>query len=234
MPTESALTVYYAYMLSVTRAFQLPYLHFTAICLGLIAFFLYFWGKRFALLWDQYRRKRNPPAPYDPRLLQWYKNAVTFWSVMLFFGILLLVISFYLAGFQYIGKKVGISGLVTRNGNRVHFIGSEGRRLEASVRGPQTAAAGVFIRFPNWMRHLGVRTYHRMATFRGNHQTEFHYGKKPDSRWLKSYLNDPVLLFLYKHQDLLRPAINVFYTESVYFSGNKKRLIVTNQGYIIQ
>src|SRR5688572_11108703 len=137
-------------MLSVIRSFQWPYLHFTIFCLILITFFLFFWLKRFALLWDQYRRKRNPPAPYDPRLYKWYKNAVTFWSVMLFFGLMLLVISFYLAGFQYIGKKVGISGLVTRTGNRVEFIGSEGRRVQARVQGPQTASAGLFIRFPNW------------------------------------------------------------------------------------
>ena len=220
--------------MSVIRSFQMPYLYFTALCLLLITFFLYFWGKRFALLWDQYRRKRNPPAPYDPRLYQWYKNAVTFWSVMLFFGLLLLFISFYLAGFQYIGKKIGISGLVTRNGNHVEYIGSEGRRLEARVQGPQTAAAGVFIRFPNWMRYLGLRTYHRMATFRGNHQTEFHYGEKPSPQWLKSYVDDPVFLFLYKYRDTLSPAVNVFYTESVYFSGSKKRVIVTNHGYIIQ
>src|SRR5688572_30543308 len=93
-------------MLSVMRAFQFPYLHFTIVCLIVITFFLYFWVKRFALFWDQYRRKRNPPAPFDPRLLQWYKNAVAFWSVMLFFGLLLLIVSFYLAGFQYIGRKV--------------------------------------------------------------------------------------------------------------------------------
>ena len=221
-------------MLSVIRSFQWPYLHFTIFCLILITFFLFFWIKRFALLWDQYRRKRNPPAPYDPRLYKWYKNAVTFWSVMLFFGLMLLVISFYLAGFQYIGKKVGISGLVTRTGNRVEFIGSEGRRVQSRVQGPQTAAAGLFIRFPNWMRALGLRTYHRMITFRGNHQTEFHYGEKPDPQWLKNYVNDPVLLFLYKHRDAINPALNVFYTESVYFSGSKKRVIVTNHGYIIQ
>lgn len=221
-------------MLAVLRSFQFPYLHFTLFCLLLIAFFLFFWAKRFGLLWDQYRRKRNPPAPYDPRLYQWYKNAVTFWSVLLFFGFLFLLISFYLAGFEYIGKRVGVSGVVTRTGNRVDFVDADGRRVQAQVQGPQTAAAGVFVRFPNWMRAIGLRTYHRMVTFRGNRQNEFHYGKKPDAQWLRTYVDDPVLLFLYKYQNALRPAINIFYTESVYFAGNKKHVIVTNQGYIIQ
>ena len=221
-------------MFSVTRAFQFPFLHFTIFCFILISFFLYFWIKRFALLWDQYRRKRNPPAPYDPRLYKWYKNAVTFWSVMLFFGLLLLTVSFYLAGFQYIGKKIGVSGLMTRKGNQVDYIGSEGRTVKAGVIGPQSAAAGIFIRFPNWMNVLGLRAYHRMVTFRGNQQTEYHYGEKPTAQWLKQYVDDPILLFLYKHRDSFRPALNVFYTESVYFSGSKKRVIVTHQGYIIQ
>jgi hypothetical protein len=221
-------------MLSVMRAFQFPYLHFTIVCLILIAFFLYFWAKRFGLFWDQYRRKRNPPAPYDPRLFQWYKNAVAFWSVLLFFGFLLLLLSCYLAGFEYVGKKVGVSGLVTRSGNQVEFIGTEGRRVEAKIKGPQTAAAGLFIRFPRWMRYLGLRAYHRLVTFRGNQQTEYHYGKKPSAEWMRSFVSDPVLIFLYKHRETLKPVLDVDYTESVYFSGNRKRLVVTPQGYIIQ
>jgi hypothetical protein len=50
---------------------------------------------------------------------------------------------------------------------------------------------------------------------------------------MQKYVEDPVLLFLYKYRDS-NPVVNVFYTESVYFSGTKKRVIVTNQGYIIQ
>ena len=221
-------------MLSVIRAFQFPFLHFTIFCLILITFFLYFWTKRFALFWDQYRRKRNPPAPYDPRLFRWYKNAVSFWSVMLVLGILLLLVSFYLASFEYVGKKVGISGMMIRTGNRVDFVGTERRQVQSVVQGPQTAAAGIFVRFPNWTNVLGLRTYHRLVTFRGNRQTEFHYGKKPDAEWLRTYLEDPILLFLYRYRDSIKPALNVFYTESVFFSGTKKRIIVTNQGYIIQ
>ena len=221
-------------MLQVAKAFQFPYLHFTIVCFLFIAFFFFFWFKRFSLFWDQYRRKRNPPAPYDPRLFGWYKNAVTFWSVMLFIGLLFLVVSFYLASFEYIGKKVGVSGLMTRTGSRVAYVERDGRNLTAMVKGPQTAAAGVFIRFPGWMDVIGLRTYHRMVTFRGNHEIDFHYGKKPEASWLKNYVNDPILLFLYKHRDAFDPAIRVFYTESVYFAGVKKRVVVTNQGYIIQ
>jgi|GEM_PF-4444087 len=221
-------------MLSVVRAFQFPYLHYTIVCLILLALILYFWSKRFGLLWGQYQKKKHPPAPYDPRLYQWYKNAVTFWSVMLVFALFLFLTSIYLAGFQYIDKKVGISGLVTRKGNHVEFVGTDGRRVEARAQGVQIAAAGIFLRFPKWMDIIGLRSYHRIVTFRGMQDNEFHYGKKPDSNWLRTYVNDPILLFLYKYQNGIRPVINISYTESVYFKGNKERLIVTPQGYIIQ
>jgi len=147
---------------------------------------------------------------------------------------LLLLTAFYLASFQLIGKKVGISGLVTRKGNQVAFLGTDGRRVEANVQGAQIAAAGIFLRFPNWMDIIGLHTYHRLITFRGMQENEFHYGKKPDANWLRSYVNDPILLFLYKYQNGFRPLIDTFYTESVYFKGNRERLIVTPQGYIIQ
>jgi hypothetical protein len=219
---------------SAIRAFQFPYLHFTIVCLVLLALFLYFWSKRFGLFWGQYQKKKNPPAPYDPRLYKWYKNAVTFWSVMVFIALVLLMISFYLADFQLIAKKVGVSGLVTRRGNRVEFVDAEGRKVEAEVKGPQIAAAGIFMRFPSWMDVIGLYTYHRLITFRGMQQNEFHYGKKPDKNWLASYVDDPVLLFLYNFQDTIRPLLNINYIESVYFKGSKERIIVTPQGYIIQ
>lgn len=220
--------------ISVIRAFQFPYLHFTLFCLVLLALILYFWSKRFGLFWDQYQRMKHPPAPYDPRLYKWYKNAVTFWSVLLFIVLFLLLCSFYLAGFQLIGKKVGIAGLVIRQGGNVEFIGTDGQKLVAHVKGSQIAAAGIFMRFPGWMNILGLGNYHRLITFLGNQENEFHYGKKPDVNWIRSYVDDPVLLFLYKHQKGIRPVLTIFYTESVYFKGSKDRLIVTPQGYIIQ
>jgi len=220
--------------MNLIRAFQFPYLHFTLICLILLAIILYFWAKRFGLLWDQYQKKKHPPAPYDPRLLQWYKNAVAFWSVLLFFALLLLSISFYLATFQYIGKKVSISGMVTRSAAVTQFIGTDGRKVAANVSGAQIAVSGIFLRFPGWMDILGLHTYHKFVTFRSMKQNEWHYGKKPDAEWLRAYVDDPVLLFLYKNQKGLRPFLNIFYTESIYFKGNKERLIVTPQGYIIQ
>jgi hypothetical protein len=220
--------------MNVIRAFQYPYLHFTVFCLVLLAIVLYFWSKRFGLFWGQYQKKRNPPAPYDPRLYQWYKNATVFWSVVLFFVLFLLVVSIYLAGFEMIGKKVGVSGLVTRTGKRVEFLGSDGHRVYAEVSGPQMAAAGIFIRFPRWMDILGLRTYHRLLTFRSIQQNEWHYGKKPPADWLQTYVDDPVLLFLYKYRNALDPLINISYNESVYFKGSKEHLIVTPEGYIIQ
>jgi len=219
---------------SVIKAFQFPYLHYTIFCLILLAIVLYFWSKRFGLFWNQYQKKRHPPDPYDPRLYTWYKNAVTFWSVMLFIVLILLTISFYLAGFQMIEKKVGVSGMITRKGNHVQFLDSDGRKVEAEVRGPQFAAAGIFLRFPSWLNTIGLRTYHRMVTFRGMQENQFHYGKKPDGEWLSTYVDDPVLLFLYKIQDTIRPVLDISYIESIYFKGNKERVIVTPLGYIIQ
>jgi hypothetical protein len=219
---------------SAIRAFQYPYLHFTIICLIFLAVFLYFWSKRFGLFWGQYQKKKHPPAPYDPRLYTWYKNAVTFWSFMVLIALVFLMISFYLSGFQLIARKVGVSGVVSRRGNHVEFIDVEGRKVETEVKGPQFAAAGIFMRFPSWMDVLGIYNYHRLITFRGNQQNEFHYGKKPDKNWLASYVDDPVLLFLYNYQDTIRPVLNISYIESVYFKGNKERIIVTPQGYIIQ
>src|SRR5262245_25493518 len=120
---------------SAIRAFRYPYLHFTTICLAFLAFFLYFWAKRFGLFWGQYQKKKNPPAPYDPRLYTWYKNAVVFWSVMVFISLIFLMISFYLADFQLIAKKVGVSGMVVRRGNHVEFVDAEGRKVDAEVKG---------------------------------------------------------------------------------------------------
>ncbi len=219
---------------SFLRAFHFPYLHFTAICLVLLAGVLFIWVKRFRLFWDQFRRKRKFGSPYDPRLYIWYKSAVQFWSVVLFFVLLLLSFSFYLAGFQYIGLKVPPSGQVTRKGNQAHFISVEGKASEATVKGPQTAVAGLFLRFPNWMRHLGLRSYHRFVTLRGNEEIDFHYGKKPDHKWMRNHISDPVLLFLYRHRDTVRFLIDINYTESVYFSGDKHIVNITPQGYIIQ
>lgn len=220
--------------MNIVRAFQYPYLHFTLICLVLVLISLYFWSKRFGLMWGQYQKKKHPPAPYDPRLYKWYKNAVAFWSVVVFFTLILLLISFYLANFQLIQNKVGVSGLITRTGKHAEFVGSEGQKIEAEVTGPQMAVAGIFMRFPGWMDILGLHTYHRLVTFRSIQQNEWHYGKKPTADWLQAYVDDPVLLFLYQYRDILDPAVRIFYTESVYFKGNKERLIVTPEGYIIQ
>lgn len=213
--------------------FQSPYLHFTAVVVGYLLLVLIFWCSRMKRMFGQLRRKWKPPSPFDPRLLQHYKNAVYVWSVFLLLGLFLFFLSIYLTGYEYVGKKVELSGQMTRRGSQVEFVSSTGVQLSAQVRGNQIAAAGVFLKFPSWMKYIGLETYHRLITFRGNQETEFHYGEKPDAEWLKQYMSDRVFLLLYKYRDwplLVEPS----YTESVYFSGARNKVLVTREGYIIQ
>lgn len=213
--------------------FQSPYLHFTGIVVGYLVLVLVFWLSRMKRMFGQLQRKWNPPSPFDPRLLQHYKNAVYLWSVLLFIGLMLFLFSFYLTSYEYVGAKVQLSGQATRRGNQVDFVSSTGAQMSAPVKGSQIAAAGIFLKFPSWMRYVGLENYHRLVTFRGNQETAYHYGEKPDAEWLRQYLKDPVFLFLYEHRDwplLMEPS----YTESVYFSGARNKVLVTREGYIIQ
>lgn len=218
---------------SLRKPFEPPYLHFTLLCLLYVLFVCYFLFKRLGLLFGQLRRKWNPPSPYDPRLMAYYRNAVTFWALFLLVGLVMLSLSFYLSRFQYLGEKVEPAGLATYRGNTVQFVDVDGVEMTVTIKGEQAAAAGVFLRFPDWMGFLGLRTYHRLVTFRGNAQSEYHYGERPDAVWLRSFLDDPIYLFLYKNRNWLKIA-DPFYTESVYFINGKHRIHVTHSGYIIQ
>jgi hypothetical protein len=184
-------------------------------------------------MWGQLKRKWNPPAPFEPRLLTYYRNAVWFWGILLFVGIVMFCFAIYLTSYQFIGSKVQIAGHVLHHGSTVQYIDEEGKEMRAATKGPQIAAAGLFVRFPGWMNWIGLDTYHKMVTFRGNIENEFHYGKKPPVLFLESYIHDPLLLFWYKHADSVDFAVPA-YIESVYFGGPKHRLLVTHSGYIVQ
>jgi hypothetical protein len=209
------------------RAFHPPYLHFTAICSLFFLIALWVLIRRFNGMFDQLRRKWNPPAPYQPGLLVYYRNAVWFWSFVLLIAIAFMAVAFYLSRYQYIGGGVEPAGIAVRHGSTVRFTRYTGGEEKFTVHGSQIAAAGLFLRFPDWMRFVGLATYHRLITFRGMDQNEYHYAK-PKADWIKPYA-DPIYVFLYKNG-----WFNTYYTESVYFSGGKNRILVTHSGYIVQ
>jgi hypothetical protein len=164
---------------SVTKAFETPYLYFTVVSLTVGLFTFYFWTRRLKWMFGQLRRKWKI-EPYDPRLLQYYKNAVWLWSFFFAVGCLMLTFAFYLTTYQFIGSKVEPAGQAVVSASRVEYLGSDGVRITASWKGNQVAAAGMFISFPRWMRYIGLENYHRMLTFRGNGEHDFHYGKIPE------------------------------------------------------
>jgi hypothetical protein len=212
-------------------AFHPPYLHFTLIVTLILLFTVWIFFNRFRFFYDQWKRKRNPPAPFQPQLLQYYKSATILWAVFVFFSSLLLAAAFYLTNYQLLIDRVEPAGHAISRGRSVEFIGTRGERLIANPKGSQLAAAGVFLRFPQWMSVLGLHTYHRLITFRGNKETEFHYGKKPDASWLSPHV-DAIYKFLYDNKEWA--PLDTYYVESVYFPPGKHRLLVTPKGYIVQ
>ncbi len=95
-------------------AFQGPYLHFSLIATGFLAFCLYFLLKRLREMFNQFRRKWNPPAPFQPELLHQAKVGATIWSFFAILGVLLVAFAWYLSHYQYLSTKVDRSG---RRGN---------------------------------------------------------------------------------------------------------------------
>lgn len=212
-------------------AFQGPYLHFSLIATGFLAFCLYFLLKRLREMFNQFRRKWNPPAPFQPELLHQAKVGATIWSFFAILGVLLVAFAWYLSHYQYLSTKVDLAGEATLRGGAVNFSSYNGSRNTYTVEGTQAAAGGVFIRFPKWMSYLGLENYHKLITFRGNGENEYHYREPPDS-WVKEN-SDSFFALLYhfrKELSFLQPR----YTESPYFAGSKRKIFVTHSGYIIR
>ena len=214
----------------LVAAFQRPYAHFTVITLVVLLVTLYFLVARIRKLWDQLWRKWHPPSPFDPRLLTYYKNAAYWWGFLVLLGLLFFSLALYLARYQFLGRGVELAGTARVQGGSVFYVNYNGGKIVAHVKGPEVAAAGVFLRFPSWMRFLGLETYHKMITFRGNLENKYHY-QKPEADFLAPYV-DRFYFLLYKHRKDLG-VVEPFYTESPYFSGNR-RIFVTHSGYIIQ
>lgn len=214
----------------VPVALQPPYLHFTLIAGLLFLIALYFFLKRSRATYAQLQRKWNPPAPYDPRLLKYDRNAAVFWLIMLIPSGLLLALAFYLSNYQLLAKKAVIAGRAEWNGNIVRFIRYDGNVMTAPAKGNRVAAAGIFLKFPNILRYVGLRTYHRVITFRGSSEFQYHY-MQPDPEWLENYV-DPFFCSLYAHRTWFK-AVEPAYRESPYFGHGKHRIFATHSGYIV-
>jgi len=179
----------------------------------------------------QLHRKWNPPAPFQPELLRVAKTGVLLWSFFVLIGASILAFAVYLSHYQYVSNRVVLAGEASLHRNSVSFVSAEGANSNYPVNGNQAAAGGIFIRFPKWMSYIGLENYHKLITFRGNNENQYHYMDPPDS-WVKAN-SDPVYGFLYQFRSTLS-FLQLRYTESPYFSGSKRKIFLTHSGYIIQ
>jgi hypothetical protein len=214
----------------VPVAFLPPYLHFTLIASALCFLCLYFFIKRLRSTFHQLQRKWHPPAPYDPRLLKYQRNAAIFWLFLLLPSALLLAFAIYLSSYQLLAKKAVIAGQAEFRGEKVTFTGYDGKVIAATVHGSRAAGAGIFLKFPDILGYLGLHSYHKIITFRGSSQFEYHY-QAPDPKWVGNYV-DVLFEALYTHRNwfqFLAPT----YRESPYFASGKHRIFATHSGYIV-
>lgn len=212
-------------------AFQGPYLHFSLIAAAFLAFTLYFLLKRLREMFSELHRKWNPPAPFQPAMLHRAKIGVWIWLIFSVLSGSILLFAIYLSRFQFVSSKVELAGEATMRNGVVDFTNYNGVKWSTPVKGRQVAAGGIFIRFPDWMSYLGLENYHKLVTFRGNAENEYHYREPPDN-WIKQN-SDWFYGFLYRYRKEL-DFLRLRYTESPYFSGTKRKLFVTHSGYIIQ
>lgn len=212
-------------------AFQGPYLYFSLIAAAFLAFTIYFLIKRLREMFSQLHRKWNPPAPFQPVLLQSAKVGVWIW---LFFSVLsasIFLLAIYLSHFQFVSSKVQLAGEATLRNGVVQYTNYDGSKRSFPVKGTRVASGGIFIRFPDWMSYLGLENYHKLLTFRGYGENEYHYKEPPDT-WIKQN-SDWFYGFLYRYRKEL-DFLRLRYTESPYFSGTKRKIFVTHSGYIVQ
>jgi hypothetical protein len=214
----------------VPVAFLPPYLHFTLVASALCFFCLYFFLKRLKSTYNLLQKKWHPPAPFDPRLLNYQRNAAIFWFILLIPSGLLMALAIYLSSYQLLAKKAVIAGKAEFRGETVTFTRYDGKIVNSRVNGNRAAAAGIFLRFPNGLGYLGLHSYQKIITFRGSNQFEYHY-QPPDPKWLANYV-DVFFKFLYTRRDwfqFLAPT----YRESPYFGAGKHRIFATHSGYIV-
>src|SRR5262245_14711266 len=160
-------------------AFTAPYLYFTLIAVVILLFILRYAIVRFVYMWRQLQRKWHPPAPYDPHLLQYTRNAFLFWLVLLIPAAILLYFALFLTKYQYIGLHTEPAGVAQLKKGVVRFVGQNLQDGDYPIRGTQAAAAGVLMKFPPWTRYIGLGSYHQLIGFHGNQDNELRYLKPP-------------------------------------------------------
>jgi hypothetical protein len=217
--------------MSLVSAFQGPYLRFTLVAAGLFLFCLYFFCRRTATMYATLRRKWNPPSPYDPTLLRFERNAVLFWLPFVIISALLVLTSFYLSSYRYVGDRASPAGSAVFKRGAVQYTDNRGQALTVPWRGSRAAAGGIFLRFPKWVGFTGLGTYEKLITFRSIEENQYHY-QQPNDEWLAAHGADTIFRFLHRNRKFLKFPEAV-YVESPYFSGPRRTLIITRNGYII-
>jgi hypothetical protein len=211
-------------------ALEPPYLHFTAIAGILLLLSLYYFIQRVRGAFSQLRRKWHPPSPFDPHMLRYQLNGVKFWTPFLILFAFLVGFAFYLSRYQYIAEKAQPAGSISYSREHINYVNDRGISTDYQVRGGRAAAGGIFLRFPKWLKVLGLQNYHQVVTFRTMDQREYHYNQ-PDPEWISDYA-DPLYSFFYRNRNWLKIP-ETSYIESPYFSGGKRKLFVTRSGYIV-
>jgi len=212
-------------------AFGKPYLFFTLVPVFLVLISLRFLIVRLQGMFGQLRRRWNPPAPYDPHILEYFRNAAVFWFCCLVPSLILLYFAFYLTKYQYLGAHTENGGIAQLKKGTVFYMDQNLKEQSYPVKGNQAAAAGLFLKFPDWAQYIGLGTYHQLVSFRGNEENELHY-QKIDPEDLDPYA-DPFFMFIFKNQKYM--VIQALYMESPYFpAGAKHKILVTRNGYIIE
>jgi hypothetical protein len=182
-------------------------------------------------MYAQLRRKWNPPYPYDPILLRFQRNAVLFWLPFVVITGLIVLAAFYLSNYRYVGDRASPAGSAIFKRGAVQYTDDRGRVLTVPWSGSRAAAGGIFLRFPKWIGFTGLGSYEKLITFRSIEQNQYHY-QQPDDEWLANNGADRIFRFLHRNRKYCKFPEAV-YVESPYFSGGKRTLFITRNGYII-
>jgi hypothetical protein len=183
-------------------------------------------------MFDQLRRKWNPPSPFDPTLLRIYRNAVWFWTPFVLLSAFLVIAAVYLSSYNYIDDRARTAGLAIFKRGALQYTDSRGKVTTVPWRSSRAAAGGIFLRFPKWSKAVGLGTYEKLIAFRSSEQNKYHY-QQPDDAWLAEQNADLVFRFLHRNRKYWKFPEAV-YMESPYFSGGQRTLFITRNGYIIK
>jgi hypothetical protein len=147
-------------------------------------------------------------------------------------GLLLLWFAFYLSGYQYCGERLQTAGSASFRHGKVSYASADGREtVRSSLKDPKATVVGIFLRFPKWLRFVGLGTYYRVISAHGLSESPYRY-TRPPSEWLEPH-TDAFYLFLYRNSDRLG-IVDAFYSESPYFSPGQHTIFATRSGFIVQ